>query len=89
VTKIDGTTLRFGPNGATPVQLSLLDVNQDGYLDLVAAFGVQDTGFALVDTQACLQGTIDGQLFRSCTSVVIANLSCGLGPELAPFLPGS
>jgi formylglycine-generating enzyme required for sulfatase activity len=87
VTKIDGTTLRFGPNGATPVQLSLMDVNQDGYLDLVAAFGVQDAGLGPGDTPACLQGKIDDQVFQGCTSVVVANVACGLGVELAPILP--
>ncbi len=96
VTKIDVTTLRFGPKGATPVldltdpaiyQLSLRDVNQDGHLDLSAAFGVQDTGLALGDTQACLQGKIDGLPFQGCTSVVITAGGCGLGFELAPILP--
>jgi len=87
VTEIDVTTLRFGPRFATPLQLSLMDANQDGDLDLVAAFGVQDAGLALGYNQPCLQGQIEDQLFRSCPSVVIGNLACGLGVEFAPILP--
>lgn len=85
VTKIDVTTLRFGPKGATPVSTQI--VSADGQVDLVASFDVQDTGLTTFDTQACLQGTIGGQPFGGCDAVVVINYACGLGIELAPILP--
>jgi len=85
VTKMDVTTLRFGPKGATPVSTQI--VSQNGQVDLVASFDVQDTGLTIGDTQACMQGTIDGQLFTGCAPVVIVNVACALGFELAPILP--
>ena len=86
VTKIDVTTLRFAPNGATPVSTEI--VSADGQVDLVASFRVRDTGLAVGDTQACLQGEIGGQPFNGCGAVVVIfNPACGLGIELAPILP--
>jgi hypothetical protein len=85
VTKIDVTTLRFGPNGATPVSTQIVSAN--GQVDLVASFRVPDTGLALGDTQACLQGTIDGQPFQACDAVSVVDAECGLGIELVPILP--
>ncbi|HTF34949.1 MAG TPA: hypothetical protein VK714_14800 [Myxococcota bacterium] len=83
MTKIDVTTLRFGPKGASPISTQIVSV--DGQSDLVASFQVQDTGLAVGDTQACLQGEISGQLFRGCDDVVvIMPRGCGLGLELAP-----
>lgn len=86
VTKIDVTTLRFAPNGATPVSTQIVSV--DGQVDLVASFRVRDTGLAVGDTQACLQGEIGGQPFNGCDAVVVIfNPACGLGSEPAPILP--
>jgi len=86
VTKIDLTTLQFGPNGATPLFTHTVPAN--GQVDLVALFHVQDTGLAVGDTQACLRGAIGGQPFRACDGVlVIMGRGCGLGFELAPILP--
>jgi len=86
VTQIDATTLRFGPKGATPLFTQVVTFN--GQKDLLALFKVQDTGLALGDTQACLQGKIGGQAFRGCDDVVvILARGCGLGFELAPILP--
>ena len=54
VTKIDVTTLRFGPKGATPVSTQI--VSADGQVDLVASFDVQDTGLTTFDTAGLLAG---------------------------------
>jgi hypothetical protein len=82
VTKIDVTTLRFGPNGASPFFTQIVNT------DLLALFHEQDTGIALGDTQACLQGKIAGQPFQGCDDiVVIMAKNCGTGFELAPILP--
>jgi hypothetical protein len=86
VTQIDATTLRFGPNGAAPLFSKIVTVG--GQTDLLAFFEVPDTGLALGDTQACLQGQISGQPFRGCDDVVVIMFKgCGLGFELAPILP--
>ncbi|HBZ70102.1 MAG TPA: hypothetical protein DEP35_10350 [Deltaproteobacteria bacterium] len=84
VTQIDLSSLRFGPKFATPLSTQIVTVN--GQTDLVAIFRVQDTGLAVGDTQACLQGEIAGQLFRGCDGVVVIERGCGLGFELAPIL---
>ncbi len=86
VSQIDTTTLRFGPKGAAPLSSQIVTV--DGQQDLVALFKAQDTGLAVGDTQACLQGKIGGQFFQGCDDVVvILARGCGLGFELAPILP--
>ena len=49
----------------------LVDVNHDGRLDLVAQFRIDETGIALGNTQACLQGLLeDGHSFEGCDGVV-------------------
>ena len=96
VTKIDVTTLQFGPNGAAPVSTELVDSS-----DLIAIFRMQDTGLTFPfenpsgDTTACLQGTIGGQPFNACDAVQVIAAGCenanpghcGLGFELATILP--
>jgi hypothetical protein len=86
VTQIDATTLQFGPKNATPLFTKVITV--DGQKDLVALFKVQDTGLALGDSQACLQGKIGGEAFQGCDGVVVIMFrGCGLGFEVALILP--
>jgi len=86
VTQIDATALRFGPHGAAPLATQVIAV--DGQKDLLAIFDVQDTGLALGDTRACLQGKIGGEPFQGCDDVVVIMAkNCGVGFELAPILP--
>ena len=76
VTNVDIATLTFGPGEAAPVHLKngqlppdhYVDVNGDGYLDLVAHFQTLEAGLGSIDVeQACLLGkTFDGSLFGDC-----------------------
>jgi CSLREA domain-containing protein len=84
VTKIDVSTLQFGPAAATPVFTDAVRV--DGQVDLLALFEAPQTGLAVGDRQACLKGALGGQPFRACDDVVVVR-GCGLGLELAPILP--
>jgi len=72
VSSVDLSTLAFGPDGAGMVHREghLLDLNYDGFMDLVLHFGTQDTGIACGDASASLTGdTRDGQPFESSDSI--------------------
>jgi hypothetical protein len=78
VTLVDVTTLTFGPSAIAPAHdLSdavvyaehLEDVNNDGYMDLVSHYNVQESGLSQGDTSICLQGQIAGTLFVACDSI--------------------
>ena len=79
VTDIYAATLTFGPAMAsTAHDLSdalvladhLEDVNEDGFLDLVAHFSTPDTGIAPGDTEACIEGqSLDTIVIMGCDSV--------------------
>ncbi|MCH8239692.1 MAG: hypothetical protein IIB62_06510, partial [Proteobacteria bacterium] len=69
VTNVDVTTLTFGPAGATPdhdltdpdvYDSHILDVNDDGFFDLVSHYRVSDTGLLPEHTSACLSGVTYG-----------------------------
>jgi len=95
VTQIDVTTLAFGPLGATASDLtdptvyeqSLLDVNGDGAIDLLAFFPPNQTGLKTDQTEACLSGELASVPFQACDSVVVRSGGCGLGAELSGLLP--
>lgn len=71
-TKVDPTTVRFGPAQAKPAKYALEDVDRDGDKDMVLHFKTQDTGLSADDTQATLTGkTRDGQTFAGSDSVRI------------------
>jgi hypothetical protein len=64
------------------------DVNGDGHPDLVAVFAARDSGLQVGDTEACVSGEIEGLPFEGCDAVVVVNqIRCGLGGELALLLP--
>lgn len=89
VAAIDRATLAFGPAGAAPLGPFggfRLDVNRDGWLDLLSFYRISESGIALGDTEACVTGaTVDGVPFEGCDAVV--TIACGLGPELTLILP--
>jgi hypothetical protein len=90
VTTIDATTLAFGPAGVAPKLPPghPFDVNGDGHPDLVAVFAARDSGLQVGDTEACVSGEIEGLPFEGCDAVVVVNqIRCGLGGELALLLP--
>jgi hypothetical protein len=61
---VDYKTVRFGPNNTLPVdkQASILDVNLDGFPDLVIHFDNTKTGITMGMKQACLTGKTKGGL---------------------------
>ncbi len=77
---VDVTSLSFGPAGAAPVHdltdpdvlaEHLQDVNEDGYLDLVSHYKVQDTGIAAGDAKACLTAvTTYNQAIKGCDAIL-------------------
>jgi len=98
VTRVDSSTLAFGPNSARPAHRALgklKDVNGDLFPDLISQYRTAQTGIAPGDRQACLTGsTSDGVPFRACDSIrtVPTRLdlpnreagtpACGLGFEI-------
>jgi len=74
VDRIDYAGLRFGPDGAPPQpvpspSLGREDVDGDGHADLLARFSLRESGLRPGDTEACLEGTLDGVPFRACDAV--------------------
>jgi len=88
------STLAFGPDGAPLADESrvhLVDVNGDGFTDLLAHFRTQETGIASGDEEACLTGeTLDGTPFEGCDDIATQppRGRCGRGVELVLLLPG-
>jgi hypothetical protein len=79
VNEVDVTTLAFGPDGASPAHdltdpvmygSHLVDVDEDGFTDLVSHYRIQETGIAMGDTEGCLTGeTVDAIPFVGCDSI--------------------
>jgi hypothetical protein len=73
VNEVDVTTLAFGPSGA-PLDHSrgphFEDANDDGFLDVVSHYRIEETGIVFGDMEACLRGErLDGTPFGGCDSV--------------------
>ncbi len=70
VSIVDYANVEFGLSGAKPVHMSLEDVNDDGFIDLVLLYVQKETGIVKGDDEACLSGeTFDGQPFSGCDAI--------------------
>ncbi len=91
---MDGTTVQFGPSGASPehdqshparVASHQHDVDGDRDVDYLLHFRMQDAGILPGDTEACLTGqTLGGQPFEGCDS--IETVPRGSGTSLLALL---
>ena len=73
--QVDPLTVAFGPNGATESdgQSHIQDVDDDGDMDLVLHFNIQDTGIQCGDTEASLTGeTFSGDAIEGTDTVKTA-----------------
>lgn len=70
-TQVDASTVRFGPGNASVVfDGHVVDVNRDGYRDMLLFFGKKAAGFRCGDTTASLSGrTFNGQSFAGSDSI--------------------
>jgi hypothetical protein len=72
---LDLTTIAFGPNRAAPAHREnghSVDLNGDGYPDLLSHFPTAETGIAPGDTSACVIGELlDGTPIEGCDSLTI------------------
>jgi hypothetical protein len=70
VADVDVAELGFGPDGAPAVHARVEDRNGDGYLDLVTHHRIPETGIALGDAEACLDGAmLDETRLHGCDAV--------------------
>jgi hypothetical protein len=76
VREVDELSLRLGPGGASPMglpgrlRIRPLDVNRDGYMDLVVLFDLRNAGIAFGDARLCLVAeTRDGDVLEGCDAI--------------------
>jgi hypothetical protein len=93
VLDVDTSTLSFGPRGAGGAAPTHgigghpEDVDGDGLTDLVSHYGVQQTGIAFGETEACVKGELlDGRSFEGCDTIrTVAELGKS-APQPAPLI---
>lgn len=70
-TQVDSSTVRFGPRNASAVRDSrVVDVNHDGYQDMLLYFDRKATGIRCADDSASLSGkTFGGRSFAGSDSI--------------------
>lgn len=87
VEQVDFASLAFGPGGAPVsdnVDPHVLDLDEDGYADLLCKHAVPDSGIAIGDVEACLVGeTVDGVKFEGCAPVRTTPLKTDAAPSRA------
>ena len=75
VAEIDTTTLAVGPDGAAvahPATVHVQDVDDDGLLDLVALYRLDETGIGPTDEDVCVTGeTLTGEPFEGCIELLV------------------
>jgi len=70
VMDVDVASLALGVNGAPAEEFAYEDANGDGWMDLVAHYGVPATGTAYGDTSMCLTGAmLDGVELSGCDAI--------------------
>jgi len=71
VKEIDASTLKFGPDGATPFHrfMKRKDINRDGFSDLVVIFRASQSGIQCGDTEATLSGNAASGSFTGTDSI--------------------
>jgi hypothetical protein len=94
---VDLDSLTLGPDAAPReptekwkgVKAGPTDVNGDEWPDLLVAFQTAETGIALGDSEACVEGeTLEGTPLRGCDAIqTLPDKACGLGFELTLLLP--
>jgi hypothetical protein len=75
---VDEDSLRFGPGLAEASSIELVDVNSDGFTDLLGHYRTGDLGLNVGDKTACLSGEVQmngGDLFQFavCRNVKVSN----------------
>jgi hypothetical protein len=85
VADVDATTLAFGPEAAPLAHRNgphSVDLNRDGFADLLAHFLTEEAGLVLGDEQACVTGELlDGTPFGGCDSVTTVPPERTRGPN--------
>jgi len=70
VTLVDPTTMRLGPDEASPDRFRFKDVDCNGYFDLMGRFKIPQTGISCGDTEVQLTAeTFDGQALVGSDSI--------------------
>jgi hypothetical protein len=91
VNEIDVSTLAFGPGGASPKRkkgVAFVDLNRDGFVDLVARYPTRQTGISVGVSEACLTGELlDGTPFDGCETIRMCRPHGKGRRSPAPFCP--
>ena len=78
VLEIDDTTLALGPDGAGPLHRNLIrivDIDGDGWTDLVSLYASLETGLEPGDDTVCITGeTWGGAVFEGCDGIWTSGL---------------